>query len=72
MVWYVGRDGVVFGEEQVSAEELQAALRRTTIARTLVPIFVGSAFKNKGVQQLLDGVVNYLPSPADVRVRHPL
>lgn len=72
MVWCVGRDGVVFGEEQVSAEELQAALRRTTIARTLVPIFVGSAFKNKGVQQLLDGVVNYLPSPADVRVRHPL
>ena len=56
----------------MSAEELQAALRRTTIARTLVPIFVGSAFKNKGVQQLLDGVVNYLPSPADVRVRHPL
>jgi len=52
--------------EPVSEEELQAALRRATIAMKAVPVLCGSAFKNKGVQPLLDAVVNYLPSPLDI------
>lgn len=59
--------GDMFLEDQVpSAEELRAAVRRTTVARTFVPVFMGSAFKNKGVQKLLDGVVDYLPCPTEV------
>ncbi len=46
--------------------ELRASIRRSTIALKLVPVLAGSAFKNKGVQPLLDAVVDYLPSPADV------
>jgi elongation factor G len=46
--------------------ELKAALRQATIARKIVPVICGSAFKNKGVQPLLDAVVDYLPSPVDV------
>jgi len=52
--------------EAVSEDELQAALRRVTIAMKAVPVLCGAAFKNKGVQPLLDAVVNYLPSPLDV------
>jgi elongation factor G len=52
--------------EEISEEELRAALRRETIALKLVPVLAGSAFKNKGVQPLLDAVVDYLPSPLDV------
>ena len=52
--------------ESVSAEELQAALRRATIALKAVPVLCGSAFKNKGVQSLLDAVIDYLPSPVDI------
>lgn len=47
-------------------EELKAALRRATIAYKLVPIYAGSSLRNKGVQPLLDAVVDYLPSPLDV------
>jgi elongation factor G len=47
-------------------EQLYAAIRRATLASTLTPIFCGTAFKNKGVQPLLDAVVRYLPSPLDV------
>ncbi|MEW5423376.1 elongation factor G [Amorphus sp. 3PC139-8] len=47
-------------------ETLQRVIRKGTIANTFVPIFCGSAFKNKGVQPLLDAVVDYLPSPLDV------
>ncbi len=52
--------------EPISNEELKAAIRKATIAIKLTPVLCGSAFKNKGVQQLLDGVVAYLPSPLDI------
>jgi elongation factor G len=52
--------------EEVTNDELRAALRRATIANQLQPVICGSAFKNKGVQPLLDAVVAYLPSPADI------
>jgi elongation factor G len=52
--------------QEVTTEELRAAIRRCTLNLDLVPVFCGSAFKNKGVQPLLDGVVDFLPSPADV------
>ncbi len=56
----------VLMEEPVSAEELKAAIRKGTIACKLHPVFVGSSYKNKGVQEMLDAVVEYLPSPLDV------
>ena len=48
---------------EIPAARLQAALRRATIAGKAVPVLFGAAFKNKGVQPLLDAVVDYLPSP---------
>ncbi len=56
----------VLMEEPVSVEELKAAIRKGTLACKLHPVFVGSSYKNKGVQEMLDGVVDYLPSPVDV------
>ena len=53
-------------EEEVTVEELKAALRKGVIANELNLVFVGSAYKNKGIQELLDAVVDYLPSPLDV------
>jgi len=52
--------------EEISVEELKKALRKATINRELVPMLCGSAFKNKGVQPLLDAVIDFLPSPADM------
>ncbi|MDD2857304.1 MAG: elongation factor G, partial [Candidatus Nanopelagicales bacterium] len=52
--------------EEFAPEELQAAIRRATLAYKLTPILTGSAFKNKGVQPMLDAVVAYLPCPLDV------
>jgi len=52
--------------ESASEEEIRAAVRKGTIALKLVPVFCGSAFKNKGIQSLLDAVVDFLPSPIDV------
>ena len=52
--------------EEISEKEIRAALRAGTISLKLVPVVTGSAFKNKGVQTLLDAVVDYLPSPLDV------
>jgi len=54
------------GEEEISVDDLRHALRRATISNDLVPILNGTAFKNKGVQPLLDAVVDYLPSPLDL------
>ena len=56
----------VLMEEEVSVEELKAAIRKGTIECKLHPVFVGSSYKNKGVQEMLDGVVDYMPSPLDV------
>lgn len=50
----------------ITTEELQAALRRATIANKVVPVLCGSALKNKGVQLVLDAVVDYLPAPLDI------
>ena len=52
--------------ESLTPEELMAVLRRETVEGVIVPVFCGAAFKNKGVQRLLNGVVAYLPSPVDV------
>ncbi len=52
--------------EELSNEEVMKAIRKATIARTMVPILCGSAFKNKGVQLILNAVVDYLPSPMDI------
>ncbi|OGZ53646.1 MAG: translation elongation factor G [Candidatus Ryanbacteria bacterium RIFCSPLOWO2_02_FULL_45_11c] len=51
---------------EISIDELRVALRKATLAYQLVPVFCGSALKNKGVQVLLDGVIDYLPAPTDV------
>jgi elongation factor G len=53
-------------ENQITKEELVAAIRKGTIENKIVPALCGSAFKNKGVQRLLDAVTNYLPSPSDL------
>ena len=54
------------GEEEITAEDLKSAIRRGTLDGEIVPVLNGSAFKNKGVQPLLDAVVDYLPSPVDL------
>ena len=55
-----------FEEGDLSVKEIKKAIRKATIANDTVPVFCGSAFKNKGVQFLLDAVVDYCPSPVDV------
>ncbi len=57
---------VYLEDEEVTPERLTAAIRRATIANHLTPVLCGTAFKNKGVQPMLDAVVDYLPSPLDV------
>ena len=52
--------------DELGIDELSAALRRATISGAIVPVLCGSAFKNKGVQAMLDAVLDYLPSPVDV------
>ena len=55
-----------FEGEEISIEELKKAIRKATIAKTLTPVLCGSSYKNKGVQMLLDAMVEYLPSPLDI------
>src|ERR671910_228798 len=52
--------------EEIDPDQIRAAIRKATLDIRMTPVFCGSAFKNKGVQPLLDGVVDYLPSPLDV------
>jgi elongation factor G len=56
--------------QPISAEEIRAGLRKGTLANRTVPVICGSSFKNKGVQPMLDAVVDYLPSPVDVGAVH--
>ena len=57
---------LILMEEEVPVEMIKAALRKGVLAGEINPVFVGSAYKNKGIQELLDAVVDYLPSPLDV------
>jgi elongation factor G len=52
--------------KEIGSEQIKAAVRRLTLANRIVPVFCGTALKNKGIQRLLDAVVDYLPSPSDV------
>ena len=52
--------------EELTLEELKVALRKATINNEIIPVICGSSYKNKGVQQMIDGVVDYLPSPLDI------
>ena len=54
------------GGEDISIEEMKAAIRKSTIAGTIVPVTCGSSYKNKGVQELLDDIVDYMPAPTDI------
>ena len=55
-----------FADEEISIEELKTALRQATIATAITPVTCGSSYKNKGVQMLLDAMVEYMPSPVDI------
>ena len=54
------------GGEELTVEEMKAAIRKSTIAGTMVPVTCGSSYKNKGVQELLDNIVDYMPAPTDI------
>ncbi|MCQ8211836.1 elongation factor G [Cetobacterium somerae] len=54
-----------FGGEEISEDEINVALRAATLANTIVPVTCGTAFKNKGVQALLDAIIAYMPAPTD-------
>ena len=56
------------GGEEISIEEIKTALRKATIACTVVPCTCGTAFKNKGIQELLDAIIDYMPAPTDVEM----
>ena len=53
-------------EEEITLDELKAALRKAVIANEIIPVCCGTSFKNKGVQKLLDAIVDYMPSPVDI------
>ena len=55
-----------FGGEEITVDEIKAAIRKGTIDNTFVPVTCGTSYKNKGVQKLLDAVVDFMPSPLDV------
>ena len=58
-----------FAGEEITVAEMIPAIRKATIARNIVPVLCGTAFRNKGVQPLLDAIVDYLPSPLDISWR---
>ena len=55
-----------FNDEEITVEELKVAIRKATIANQIVPVVCGTSYKNKGVQKLLDAIVDYMPAPIDV------
>ena len=55
-----------FNDEEITVDELKAAIRKATIANQMVPVCCGTSYKNKGVQKLLDAVIDYMPSPLDI------
>ena len=55
------------GGEELSVEEIKAAIRKATLSEELFPVLAGSAYKDKGIQMMLDAVIDYLPSPLDVK-----
>ena len=55
-----------FADEEITIDEMKAVIRKSTIANTMVPVTCGTSYKNKGVQKLLDAVVDYMPSPLDI------
>jgi elongation factor G len=63
---------LILDEAEIPVDKLKAAIRKATLQIKLTPVFCGSAFKNKGVQPLLDAVLDYLPSPLDVPPVHGL
>src|SRR5260370_32232748 len=60
------RDKCLEDHHSLTEEDIKSGLRKRTIANEIVPMLCGSAFKNKGVQAMLDAVIDYLPSPVDV------
>ncbi|WP_312614344.1 elongation factor G [Oscillibacter sp.] len=54
------------GGEEVSAEKIREAIRKATVSNTMIPVTCGTSYKNKGVQKLLDAIVDYMPSPVDI------
>src|SRR4029077_10802013 len=57
---------LILEEQEIPPAQLVAAIRKATLSSQLTPVLCGSSFKNKGVQPLLDAVIDYLPSPLDV------
>ena len=55
-----------FNDEEITVEELKKALRRATINNEIVPVVCGTSYKNKGVQKLLDAIIDYMPAPTDI------
>ena len=55
-----------FNEEEITVDELKAALRKATIANDIIPVCCGTSYKNKGVQKLLDNIIEYMPAPTDI------
>ena len=54
-------------ETDIPVEELQASIRKHTLELNFCPVFLGSAYKNKGVQKMMDGIIDYLPKPTEVK-----